>query len=73
MEAGPLGFAEADLLEEAQPIPHCGECAFVISLESPPPASDPKDTMIILVEMGTLAVIGFAGLKWRVRFRRKWA
>jgi hypothetical protein len=70
VQAGPLGFDDSVLLEQAQPIPHCGECSFIVTLESPPQAVDPADEIIVLSEMGTLGLIGFAGMKWRVRGRR---
>ena len=70
LDAGTLGFVDADLLAQSQQFPQCLECTFIVTLESPPHVSDPRETTAILIAMGVLAIVGFTGMKFRVRTRR---
>jgi hypothetical protein len=70
VKAGPFGFADFESMDQTEAIPRCRECSFIATLESAPDVSDPWDTAVILGAMGMLALIGFAGMRWRVQARR---
>jgi hypothetical protein len=67
LAAGPLGFQDWDQFEHEDSITDCGSCSFITSYQTIPLAPDPRETTIILGTMAALAVIGFIGLRLRVR------
>ena len=67
--AGPLGFPDQGLVEHSPVLSECAFCAFIAAVDDIPLQTDPRQAIIVYGWMALLMLIGFVGVRRRVRAR----
>ena len=71
VKAGIMFDSDAAQLEPASELSlDCGSCTFIETLDTVPLPDDPRQAPIIITLLSGLLLIGFVGIKYRVRARQ---